>query len=113
LPSVKPPVSRAQSRLREIPKTFSAGPCSFSSQELWFTAFLPEGTASNLWLTHGTVESPATLSLAALFFPLWRTALSNQFSGFDAQHLSLAEGGSPKAYVPRSGALPGIIRPSS
>ena len=45
-----------------IQKTFSAGPCSFSFQELWFAAAAC-ASASNPFLTHGTVESPSKLSL--------------------------------------------------
>ena len=46
------------SRHRRDQKTFSAGPRSFNSKELWF----PEACGlqeSNPFLTRGTVESPA------------------------------------------------------
>ena len=43
-----------------IQKTFSAGPCSFSFKELWF-AEASRPPASNLPLTHGTVESLSKL----------------------------------------------------
>jgi len=62
-----------------IQKTFSAGPCSFTTLELWFPGSARRAAGSNLLLTHDTVESPAKPFLAVA--KEQRAAASNHSGG--------------------------------
>ena len=69
------------SRHKRDQKTFSAGPRSFNSKELWFPGNSLGLPGANPFLTRGTVESPAKC------LELKRTAASNQTVGLFVQPL--------------------------
>ena len=70
-------LNRAPDPLLRVQKTFSAGPCSFSCGELWFRWLAP---ASNPFVTHGPVESPAKC-FSAVHCMIERSATASNQSG--------------------------------